>query len=173
MLKSPLIDYLAALRAVVGYLGEKGHYGWWPCSFFGPGSSAFLAPVFGRTAALAQYTAVANAAARVHDEFLGIGNTHHLFRLPEDMEQDIHACLADPQRRQPLAALVASREAALGFLRQAALPVQPVQPVAGPTLAGDSKALRTEGAWRQVAGLYAAAFDAGSRIYPYFIERSS
>lgn len=164
------IHYLAALRAAVGYLGEKEHYGWWQCSFFGPGSSAFLTPVFGRTAPLAQYTAVANAAARVHDEFLGVGSTYHLFRLPEDLEQDIHACLADAQRRQPLAARVASPAAALDFLRQAAAPLHPG---AGPTLVGDLKAMRTERAWQQVAAMYAAAFDGGSRTYPYFIERSS
>ena len=46
------------------------------------------------------------------------------------------------------------------------------QPGAGPTLAGDLGAMRTEQAWQQVAGLYAAAFDGGSRTYPYFIERS-
>ena len=169
MMKPLKIDELATLRVVVGYLGEKEQFGWWPCSFFGAGSSAFLTPVFGRTAALAQYTAVANAAARVHDEFLGVGNTYHLFRLPEEMEQDIHAFLADPQRREPLSALVGSRAAALACLPTAG---KQVQPGTGPTLVGNMDALHSAAAWKVAAAQYAAAFAEEHRVFPYFADRA-
>ena len=41
---------------------------------------------------LAQYHGVSEAARRVHDEHLSVGS-FHLFRLPEEMEQDLHALL--------------------------------------------------------------------------------
>ena len=84
-----LIEHVASLRTVVGYLGEREQYAWWQCSFFGPGSKTFLAPVFGRTQVLAQAPGHARRPL-IHDERIGVGEVYHLFRLPEDMEQGIH-----------------------------------------------------------------------------------
>src|SRR5215212_10212064 len=61
------LEALTTLRTVVGYLGERDQFAWWQSSFFAPTSRAFLAPVFGRTQALAQYAGVSRAAALVHD----------------------------------------------------------------------------------------------------------
>ena len=64
---------LARLRLLVGYLGEQHQYHWWPSAFFTPSSMAFLAPMFGKTAFIAQYQGVKAAASRIHDEHIGLG----------------------------------------------------------------------------------------------------
>jgi hypothetical protein len=45
-MESPLLDYLAKLRVVIGYLGEREQFGWWQSLFFSASSQAFLVPVF-------------------------------------------------------------------------------------------------------------------------------
>jgi hypothetical protein len=89
------IESLAALRTLVGFLGEREQFAWWPSAFFAPGSQAFLLPLFARTRLLAQCNGVTQAAALVHDDRIGVGQVYHLFRLPEDMEQAIHRFLND------------------------------------------------------------------------------
>src|SRR5437773_108710 len=88
-MKNALDSYLE-LRLLVGYLGEKLQYNWWASSFYDPFAMDFLSPVFGRTARLAQYNGVREAARRVHDANVGIGRVFHLFRLPEETEHDLH-----------------------------------------------------------------------------------
>ena len=78
------------LRIVVGYLGESAQYAWWSTSFYEPSSRLFLEPVFSKTSQVAQYHGVIEAARRLHDEHLSTGS-YHLFRLPEELEQDLHA----------------------------------------------------------------------------------
>lgn len=164
------LENLATLRAVVGYLGEKEQYGWWQSSFFAPGSAMFLSPVFGRSASLAQLTAVTNAAAQLHDEYIGVGDTYHLFRLPEDLEQDIHAFFADPEQIQPLSAHIKSRgTAALAFLQKAA---NSSQSGIGPTYIGNLESIRSSAAWGTVAAHYANAFAQEDRVFPYFADRT-
>ena len=46
---------IARLRLLVGYLGEHHQYNWWPSAFLTPSSMAFLAPIFSKTAFMAQY----------------------------------------------------------------------------------------------------------------------
>ena len=84
---------ITRLRMIVGYLGEKGQHNWWSSEFFSPTAPAFLNPVFGKTATLAQYHGVKEAARRVHDTHIGVGRVFHLFRLPESMEQAIFEVL--------------------------------------------------------------------------------
>ena len=169
MTKPVQLQDLAYLRAAVGYLGEKEQFNWWPSSFFGPGSGAFLAPVFSRTALLARLTAVTTAAARLHDEFIGVGNTYHLFRLPEDLEQDLHAFYADAANAEKLTALTMDADAALAYLQQAQVPA----PAAGPKHMGGMDDLRAAAAWQAAAAYYAAAFAGNGRTYPYFADRTA
>jgi len=91
-------EFLATLRATIGYLGEREQFAWWQSSFFDQGSSAFLTPVFARTHVLAQVAGVTRAAALVHDKWIGVGDAYHLFRMPEDVEQAIHRALHQPAR---------------------------------------------------------------------------
>src|SRR5690349_14523885 len=104
------LEALATLRTVVGYLGEREQYSWWQSSVFAPAGRAILAPVLGRTQALAQYAGVRRAAALVHDERIGVGRVFHLFRLPEDVEQALHHVVQTPSVRQRIIAYVAHQD---------------------------------------------------------------
>jgi hypothetical protein len=84
---------IARLRMIVGYLEEKGRHNWWPSEFFSATAPAFLNPVFGKTATLAQYHGVREAARRVHDEHIGVGREFHLFCLPEAIEKAVFEAL--------------------------------------------------------------------------------
>jgi len=87
---------LIRLRFIVGYLGEQLQPTWWSSSFLAPVSTAFLTPMFSKTALLAQYHGIREAAARIHDEHIGIGKgVFHLFRLPDTLEQELHSLLRE------------------------------------------------------------------------------
>ena len=167
---STFLEQIAALRAVVGYLGEQGQSAWWPSSFFAPSSKAFLAPVFARTVFLAQCQGVRQAAAKVHDEHIGVGHVYHLFRLPEDLEQAIHRFLHDTQAVQRIARHASDTSAAIGFLQEHS--DLPGGAGVGPTRIAETAAIRDARAWRTAAGHYAAALDGGSQVYPYFADKT-
>ena len=78
---------IAELRVLIGYLGEKGQSNWWSSEFFSATAAAFLAPIFNRSLFLAQYQGATAAAAKIHDEAIGVGRIYHLFRLPIGLEQ--------------------------------------------------------------------------------------
>lgn len=167
---NPRPEFLATLRATIGYLGEREQLAWWQSSFFDHGSSAFLTPVFARAHVLAQVAGVTRAAALVHDKWIGVGDAYHLFRLPEDLEQAIHRALNEPALGERIAAITASRAAAADFLRGQGAP--PTKPSQGPTRVGAVADLRKAGAWSTAAGLYARAFEGESPSYPYFADRN-
>jgi len=161
---------IARLRVIVGYLGEKAQYHWWSSEFFAATSSAFLLPVFSKTALLAQYHGVKEAARRVHDEYIGIGRVFHLFRLPESIEQAIFEILKDPVVTDALKQDVVSKETALAALQSffdASLPLQQ-----GPVQIGKVGDLDGDLWLSDAAGRYYAAFTAGSRSYPYFVDKT-
>ena len=168
-MESKEIQVLATLRAIVGYLGERDHAGWWQSAFFAPGSAAFLAPVFSRTQTLAQCTGVTRAAAAVHDERIGVGHVYHLFRLPEDVEQRIHTELHDPELTRTIGEAVASKDNAIQYLRDQRGSAEGAG--VGPVRVGDLHDLRAEERWRDVAAEYLRAVEAGVEIYPYFADR--
>src|SRR5690606_20401440 len=90
--QNAMLTGLLRLRFAVGFLGEQAQYAWWPTAFYGPSSRLFLEPVFSKTSRLAQYHGVLEAARRLHDDHLNVGS-YHLFRLPEEIEQDLHAAV--------------------------------------------------------------------------------
>ncbi|HSH83429.1 MAG TPA: BrxE family protein [Herpetosiphonaceae bacterium] len=160
------LEHVATLRAVVGYLGEREQYGWWQSSFFAPHSAPFLQPVFARTELLARCNGVTRAAALIHDERIGTGNVYHLFRLPEDLERAIHTALLDADAGQRIMRQMASMETAMAFLRQPGQSTN--QETIGPTHAGTLHDLRRLDAWSVVAGHYAAGFEQGRAVFPFF-----
>jgi ribosomal protein S28E/S33 len=162
-----LIKEIVEIRAVVGYLGEKEQYNWWPSSFFSASSSAFLAPVFSRTESLARLTGVSRAASRVHDEYIGVGAVYHLFRLPEGMAQEIVAII---QQEGDQLEIPTVRDEALAWLRNYAAETH--NRTIGPVRIGDIQQLQDEESWKQVAAHYLYAFENGERIYPYFRDTS-
>ena len=59
-----LLRELLQMRLLVGFLGEKAQFGWWPTSFFGEYSLRSLEFVAPKTSRLAQYHGVVEAARR-------------------------------------------------------------------------------------------------------------
>ena len=166
-----LQEYLTDLRAVVGYLGEHDQFDWWQSSFFGAGSTAFLSPVFPRTHALTQIAGVTQAAARSHDERIGVGSVYHLFRLPEELEQSIHRRLSDSAISGQIVGQLTSGEAALAWLRR--LAQADTGTGMGPIRIGDSQAVYAAGVWSKAAILYWHGFREGFESYPYFSDRTA
>ena len=156
------VETIVKLRLAIGFLGEQEQYGWWQSSFFTRGSDAFLSPLFGRTQLLAQCNGVTQAAAIIHDERIGVGNVYHLFRLPEDIEHNIHRVLQEVKSKS----IVSSKDSALGFLQDHS--IKPTQSSLGPTRIGDRKSLQDQKSWQLVSGLYLSAFKSNVEIYPYF-----
>lgn len=161
-------EYIALLRAAVGYLGERDQYAWWQSSFFSPNSRTFLAPIFSRTQLVARCTGATRSAALIHDERIGVGSVYHLFRLPEDVEQRVHRTLHTTQFSSRILPIVASRDAALAFLRGEAGNTQPLG--VGPTRIGVAADFRKPKSWRAVAELYVSAFEREAQTYPYFVD---
>lgn len=164
MRRTVTLDFLK-LRFLVGYLGEKSQFGWWQTSFISASSALFLAPAFPRTTLSAQYYGITEAARRIHDDHIGIGKVYHLFRLPEEIELDLHATLADGRTHLP-PELLATREAALAELGRVASGSIAVPE--GPVRIGEAKDILSSGAITALARHYAAAFSVGTRTYPYF-----
>jgi hypothetical protein len=167
-MESAQLEYLAKLRIVVGYLGEHEQCSWWPSSFFASGSQAFLAPIFARTQFLAQCSGVTRAATHVHDERIGTGHVYHLFRLPEDLEQDIHQLLHSAELTQEIASLIADQETALNFLQQNSDSID--SSAVGPILINRTEALRNTTQWRIACAHYFHGFKQGVEKFPYFAD---
>jgi len=162
------LEYLATLRIVIGFLGEREQFAWWQSSFFSAGSEAFLSPIFARTRFLAQCTGVVQAASAIHDARIGTGNVYHLFRLPEDMTQDIHQHLQASDTIQEIARTISDKATALNFLRQDTL--SDLTTSSGPMRIDQTGTLRDLSRWRTVSAHYANAFDQGIEIFPYFSD---
>ena len=160
------------LRLLVGYLGEKAQGNWWSTTFFDSSSRFFLEPVFARTTRLAQYNGVREAARRLYDEQIGIGKVFHLFRLPEEMEQDLQQLMinapdkwfAEIENQDALAALRHLSGESISVLEgpQSIGSLQLFYPSTG--LRGH----RSSGS--KVAQHYLAAFEQGICSFPYFTD---
>lgn len=163
------LQAITRLRVIVGYLGEKAQFDWWPSGFFTPSSAAFLNPVFARTAPLAQYHGVKEAARPLHDEHIGVGRVFHLYRLPETLEQSLFELLQEPAAvaaHPDIASQAAALDALQSFFRT------PSAGQEGPIQIGTSADL-DDNAWiAAAAGCYHAAFTKGMRSYPYLVDRS-
>jgi hypothetical protein len=163
------LTQLANLRLLVGYLGEQHQYNWWPSAFLTSSSSAFLVPVFSKTAFLAQYHGVKAAASRVHDEHIGLGKVYHLFRLPERLEQALFHRVHDQTFVDALQAPPHDKDQALEHLATWA-DSHPVS-AEGPVLVGDIVALGHGKTLERLAQYYWSAFARNTRVYPYYGEQ--
>lgn len=163
---SSTLDLYGHLRLLVGYLGEKTQENWWSTTFFDSSSRFFLEPMFARTTRLTQYNGIREAARRLHDEYIGIGNVFHLFRLPEEMEQDLQQLMIDAP--DEWFAEVSSQEGALLVLR--ALAGEPISILEGPQLIGSLDLVYGSPGSKALAQHYLAAFEQGIRSFPYFTD---
>ena len=169
-MKEKIIDRYLHLRLLVGYLGEAPHFGWWQTILLQPTSRPFLDPVFARTSKLAQYHGVREAARRLHDEHIGIGRVSHLFRLPAEVERDMHKRIEEQSGIESMFESLAHRETALSAL--ALLAEGDREAAEGPISVGKADDLSNK-VLKEMARCYSAAFKQGIRSYPYLLPLSS
>lgn len=162
------LNLLLDLRHLVGFLGEKTQFGWWPTSFFDRSSHQFLSPIFARTLYLAQRRGIDEAARRVHDEHLNVGS-YHLFRLPEEVEQDLHNFIHEQGFRSAANLQELTTTGALQSL--SALAGDARGSSIGPISIGEIGDIRSPHAHSKMAAEYFSAFDKQVLVYPYFADR--
>lgn len=159
-------DGLLQMRILIGYLGERAQFAWWQTAFYEASSKNFLDPVFSRTSRLAQYHGVLEAARRLHDEHLSVGS-YHLFRLPEEIEQDLHGIVERIVNEEIVSQALQSKEAALGLLRS--LVSTSITSIEGPTAVGSIKDIDSPVVLQAIVGTYLKAFSDNVRAYPYLL----
>lgn len=155
------------VRLLVGFLGERAQFAWWPTAFYEPSSRLFLEPVFSKTSRLAQYHGVLEAARRLHDEHLSVGS-YHLFRLPEEVEQDLHAMVQGSAGEEFTNQASQSKQAALASLKRIAGTKKPGGE--GPTAVGNIKDFDSASVVGAIASAYFAAFSQNAKTYPYLVS---
>lgn len=164
--QSALMQRIIKLRYLVGFLGEKSQCNWWPTSFYEPTSIRFLEPVFSRSAPLAQYHGAVEAARRFHDENLNVGS-FHIFRLPEEIEQDLHEMV----RAQPLEhfdpSLIVDRATAVNALSNVSHGT--ADETVGPVLVGKIDELRTSALLDKIGAIYRMALSSDTHALPYMV----
>ena len=161
-----LSSTLLQLRLLVGFLGERPQCGWWPTSFFGDYSLRSLEFVTPRTPALAQYHGVVEAARRVHDEHLNVG-CYHLFRLPEEVEQDLHHLMRTETGRSLTVQATRDRDSSLALIGGLASTGEGFAAPAGPVCVGEIDPLDAAAVISVIASHYQHAFSQGGKAYPY------
>ena len=159
------VAVVTSLRVLVAYLGEQAP-AWWSSQFFSPNASAFLGPVFARTLFQAQCHGATAAAARLHDDHIGVGRAFHLFRMPEGIEQAIAVNLVDSAFESAIRPFIASREQALQHLSSFA---ESAIASDGPVALGDV-ANDFDHKIKVMAGLYHDAFSKGIKTFPFLRE---
>jgi hypothetical protein len=159
---------IAELRVLIGYLGEKGQANWWGSEFFSTTAAAFLAPIFNRSLFLAQYQGATAAAAKAHDEAIGVGRIYHLFRLPIGLEQASAEALNDTAFVQTLQNQLVNKELTLARLAELAEKQETAAP--GPISLGQmSEDLSAD--LQRAAGFYYSAFTTDIQTFPYIREQ--
>ena len=158
-----LASTISELRVLVGYLGEKGLANWWGSEFFSPSAINFMAPIFNRSLFLAQYQGSTNAAAKVHDEAIGVGRMYHLFRLPIGLEQASADAINDGTFSKSLQESIATRDKAMHRLNALATKTATVSagPVSLGQMGGD-----LEAELKKAAGIYHSAFSQNIQSLP-------
>jgi len=155
------IKQIAILRMIVGYLGEKDQKSWWPSSFLSRTGAAFLTPVFPKTSLLARVTGASASAQLTHDEYIGVGDVFHLFRLTENIEHDISQLLAKDNSFEDC---IVSEEEAIESLES--MSSEASTKGVGPLLLGGNEL--SSGLIRQMASAYLTGFQNNQAVYPYY-----
>ena len=166
-MKDSYLSTVLQMRLIVGFLGERPQFAWWTTSFFGDYSLRSLEFVTPKTSLLVQYHGVVEAARKLHDEHLNVGS-YHLFRLPEEVEQDLHAMMQSGVGTELAKQVPQDKDAALAALKTLA-GVIPSAAV-GPTAVGNIDQLSAGETLKSIAGTYVSAFSQNAQIYPYLVS---
>ena len=165
-MQKAVIKNIVLLRYLVGYLGEKDQFNWWNSSFLNTSTKKMLEFTFPRTANIAQYEAVSAAAAKIHDDSIGIGKSFHLFRLPEFLEIILREEIQSDAENNDYESVINSKEDALetlnGLAGSASLSGE------GPINIGQVNDSQWEQSISQIASVYLQAFTAKNKAFPYF-----
>lgn len=167
MTKSYLSTILK-LRLLVGFLGERAQFDWWSTSFYGDYSLRHLEFVTPKTSVLAQYHGVLEAARILHDEHLNLGS-YHLFRLPEEIEEDLHTMMQTSSREDISIQVPQKKETALETLN--GLSGEKLTSIVGPVAIGKIEHLDADATLRAIASGYFSAFTQNTKIYPYLVNQ--
>ena len=165
-MKESYLSTLLQMRLIVGFLGERAQCAWWPTALYEASSRLFLEPVFSKTSRLAQYHGVLEAARRLHDEHLSVGS-YHLFRLPEEIEQDLHAMVQGGGGEELASQVAQSKEAALDALKR--LAVASGNSSVGPIAVGNIGEVDSADTLKAIATAYLSAFNQNAKTYPYLV----
>lgn len=164
------VTYLSTvlqMRLLVGFLGERAQFTWWATSFFGDYSLRSLEFVTPKTSLLAQYHGVVEAARKLHDEHLNVGS-YHLFRLPEEVEQDLHAMMQSSGGTKLAKQMPHDKDVALEALKALAGAI--TSAAVGPTAIGKIDQLSACEILKSISGAYVSAFSQNVRTYPYLVR---
>ncbi|MBN3865702.1 BrxE family protein [Pseudomonas frederiksbergensis] len=165
-MKESYLPTLLQMRLLVGFLGERAQCAWWPTAFYEASSRIFLEPVFSKTSRLAQYHGVLEAARRLHDEHLSVGS-YHLFRVPEEVEQDLHAIVQSIVGEEIASQAPQSKEVALDALKRLAATSD--MSSVGPMAVGSINDLDSTDTLKVIAAIYLSAFTQNVKSYPYLV----
>ncbi len=164
-MKHHLIDKIIRFRLLVGFLGEKNQANWWMSNFINRSSDAFLLPIYPRTTLLAQYHGVCEAALLAHDEHIGVGNTYHLYRLPNQIERGVAESIRDNGGSTALKDKLSGKDAALTTLQELAHTA--VEKAEGPVAIGIFQDSDLESLLAVSAAHYLQAFRENYLCFPY------
>lgn len=164
--QSDLMRRIIELRYLVGFLGERSQCNWWPTSFYEASSIRFLEPVFSRTVPLAKYHGAVEAARRFHDENLSVGS-FHIFRLPEEIEQDLHETVQAQLNKLFDPDLIVDQATALNSISKASNAT--ADEAVGPVLVGKINELRTSVFLDKVGAIYHVALSSNTQALPYLV----
>ena len=160
-----IIKSIVESRLLVGYLGEKNQANWWGTSFLSESSVTFLEPVFPNTTLLAQYNGVCQTAKRVHDEFIGVGQNYHLYRLPNSIEKLLSQSILNKEIDFDPKEACESVESALALLKKHT--GNAVTKSDGPVAIGDFTDNHLAALVHEAVSHYSQAFSEGYKTYPY------
>ena len=163
------LQELVRLRFLVGFLGERVQLGGWPTEFYGSTREAFLSPVFSKTANLARYNGILEAARRLHDEHVGVGQAVHLFRFPAVVEQSIHEELVEGGVDSAFLSDLASQNSALAALE--GLSDASTTRSEGPVQIGELSDLGSKAWIGKTETCYLNAFSNGTKCFTYLTDR--
>ena len=160
----PILKTYARLRYLVAFLGEKEQFNWWPTSLLSNTGARYHAMLFPRTSELSTTISVTEVASKVHDEFLGKNRSFHLFRLPTDTEEQLHAYY---KRTKPTIEGL-DKDSALKELAEIAEGEE--TKAEGPVQVAERKQINRTKSITAVAAFYLAAFKGDLKCYPYFSD---
>ena len=93
--------------------------------------------------------------------------SYHLFRLPEEVEQDLHATVQSGVGEELASQAPQTKEAALDALKR--LAATGGASSVGPTAVGGIKDLNSTDTLKAIAAAYLSAFTQNAKTYPYLV----